>query len=59
MGFSTAMLSTTQRISGRQQIESRILRAAEGVGSGYETRSTLASGRVNSANSPEILTLTE
>jgi len=35
-----------------------MLRAAEGVISGYETLSTFDSGRVKHASSPEILTLT-
>jgi hypothetical protein len=50
------MLVTTQRISGRQQMESKMFRAADGVGIGYETLSTFASGRVKQAKSPDILT---
>src|ERR1700755_1592964 len=53
------MLVTIQRISGRQQIESRMLRAAGGVGSGYEKRSTLASGLVKKAKSPATVMRTE
>ena len=59
MGLSKLMLATTHLISGFQQMQSTMFRAAEGVGMGYEVRSTLASGRVKQANSPEILRRTE
>jgi hypothetical protein len=48
------MLVTTHLISGFQQTQSRMFRAAEGVGMAYEVRSTLASGLLKHANSPEI-----
>jgi hypothetical protein len=54
MGLSKLILVMTHLISGFQQTQSRMFRAAEGVGMAYEARSTLASGRVKQAKSPEI-----
>jgi len=58
IGFNTRMPVTIHRISGFQQMESKIFRQADGVGAEYEARSTLASGLVKQAYSPDILRCT-
>ena len=58
MGFRTWMRSITQRMAGFQWIASRIPRAAEGVITSYDTRSTFISGRVKQAYSPQTCSFT-
>src|SRR5690606_34681281 len=55
-GLSTQISSTRQVNSGFQKIDSSTPRAAEGVITGYVTRSTFISGRVKQAKSAQTRT---
>ena len=48
-GRSTSMRRTCQRMAGFQKMASNTARAAEGVITSYDTRSTFISGRVKQA----------
>jgi hypothetical protein len=52
IGFNTSILVIFQRIAGFHSIDSNMARAAEGVITSYETRSTFISGRVKQAKLP-------
>ena len=52
------MRSIVQRMAGFQWIASRMPRAAEGVITSYDTRSTFISGRVKQAYSPQTCSFT-
>ena len=52
MGRSTSMRCTRQRMAGFHKMDSNTARAAEGVMTSYETRSTFISGRVKQAKGP-------
>jgi hypothetical protein len=52
-GLSTSIRETRHRICGFHKIASKTARAAEGVITSYDTRSTFISGRVKQANGPE------
>ena len=54
MGFRTWMRSITQQMAGFQWTASRMPRAAEGIITSYDTRSTFISGRVKQAYSPVV-----
>jgi hypothetical protein len=49
IGFSTSIRLTSQRTAGFQRMASNMERAAEGVITSYDTRSTFISGRVKQA----------
>src|SRR6266576_3870426 len=53
IGLSMWMRSIVLTMAGFQWIASRIPRAADGVITSYDTRSTFISGRVKQARSPE------
>lgn len=57
MGLSTWTSRTRQAHSGFQKIASSTPRAADGVITGYVTRSTFSSGRVKHAFSPHTFTI--
>jgi hypothetical protein len=52
-GLSTSMRKIYHRICGFHKITLKNARAAEGVITSYDTRSTFISGRVKQANGPE------
>src|SRR5258705_11473845 len=54
MGFKMSIRSMIQRICGFQSTASHTPRAADGVITSYETRSTFVSGRVKQARSPQM-----